>query len=303
MQHSFKIAAAAALCATTFAAHAELTMDANLELDTTYQSKVKAPATNKRDSDLNQGGRVEFNVGGKATSGDAFVQARGTLLIKKDGDTGTDDMWVQFGNAAMDVKMGRFEAMDLFPVGKDTLVENSGYTGYHANALRGRFGKDTVHIAPGFNAGPARIEVGFVYSKEKGEARGVRPAVSFGSGPVTVRGGVESVKTVGSTAGSANGFGASLGYALSADSSLNLNFAKKEDDKSVGFNATLGAAGIGLIFDKGANGAKNNTLYAAYSFPLFGVKGATITPAFSYAKGGKGTESQTAARVRVNYAF
>ncbi|MGM9428468.1 carbohydrate porin [Hydrogenophaga sp. MI9] len=303
MQHSFKIAAAAALCATTFAAHAELTMDANLELDTTYQSKVSKPATNARDSDLNQGGRVEFNVGGKATNGDAFVQARGTLLIKKDGDTGTDDMWVQFGNAGMDVKMGRFEAMDLFPLGKDTLVENSGYGGYHANALRGRFGKDTVHIAPGFNAGPARIEVGFVYSKEKGEARGVRPAVSFGSGPVTVRVGAESVKKVGSTTGSTNGFGASLGYALSADSSLNLNFAKMEDDKSVGFNATIGAAGVGLILDKGANGAKNNTFYAAYSFPLFGVKGATITPAFSYAKGGKGTESQTAARVRVNYAF
>lgn len=303
MQHSLKIAAAAALCATTFAAHAELTMDANLELDTTYQSKVSKPATNARDSDLNQGGRVEFNVGGKATNGDAFVQARGTLLIKKDGDTGTDDMWVQFGNAAMDVKMGRFEAMDLFPVGKDTYVENSGYGGYHANTLRGRFGKDTVHIAPGFNAGPARIEVGFVYSKEKGEVRGVRPAVSFGSGPVTLRLGAESVKKVGATTGSTNGFGASLGYALNADSSLNLNFAKMEDDKSVGFNATIGAAGVGLILDKGANGAKNTSFYAAYSLPLFGVKGATITPAVSFAKGGTGSKNQTGARVRVNYAF
>ena len=303
MQHSFKIAAVAALCATSLAAHAELSMDANLELDTTYQSKVSAPASNARDSDLNQGGRVEFNVGGKATSGDAFVQARGTLLIKKDGDTAVDDMWVQFGNAGMDVKMGRFEAMDLFPVGKDTYVENSGYGGYHANSLRGRFGKDTVHIAPGFNAGPARIEVGFVYSKEKGEVRGLRPAVSFGSGPVTLRLGAESVKKVGSTTGSTNGFGASLGYALSSDSSLNLNFAKMEDDKSVGVNATFGAAGVGLILDKGANGAKNTSFYAAYSLPLFGVKGATITPAVSFAKGGTGSKNQTGARVRINYAF
>ena len=49
MQHSFKLAAAAALCATAVAAHADMTMDANLELDTTYQNKVE-DASNARDS-------------------------------------------------------------------------------------------------------------------------------------------------------------------------------------------------------------------------------------------------------------
>jgi Porin-like glycoporin RafY len=301
MQNVFKLAAVAALCASAAAAHADVAMDANLELDTTYQSKVK-DASNARDSDLNMGGRVEFNVGAKATNGDAFVAGRASLLLKKDGDTGTDDMWVQFGNAAGDVKLGRFEAMDLFPLGKDTYVENSGYGGYRANKLRGRFGKDTVHIAPGFNAGPARIEVGLVYSKEDGEARGVRPAVSFASGPMTVRVGIESVKVVGGTE-STNGAGVSVGYALSSDASMNLNFAKMEDDKSVGFNATFGAAGVGLILDKGADGAKNTSFYAAYSLPLFGVKGASITPAVSFAKGGTGSKNQTGARVRINYAF
>lgn len=303
MQNSFKLAAAAALCASAFAAHAEMTMDANLELDTTYQNKVKAPATNARDSDLNMGGRVEFNVGAKATNGDAFVQARGTLLVKKDGDSSVDDMWVQFGNAGMDVKMGRFEAMDLFPVGKDTVLEEAGYSAYKANKLRGRFGKDSVHIAPGFNAGPARIELGLVYSKEKGEARGFRPAVSFTTGPVTLRVGAESVKVVGDSK-STNGFGASVGYALSSDANINVNFAKMKDDKSVGVNGVFGPAGIGFIYGKGATSAqKVNTVYAAYSLPLFGVKGATITPALSYSKGGTGTDNQLAARVRINYAF
>lgn len=303
MQKSFKIAALTTLCATTFAAHAQMTMDANLELDTTYQNKVKAPATNARDSDLNMGGRVEFNVGAKATNGDAFVQGRGTLLLKKDGDSSVDDMWVQFGNAGMDVKVGRFEAMDLFPVGKDTVLEEAGYSAYKANKLRGRFGKDSAHGALGINAGAARIELGLVYSKEKGEARGFRPAVSFGSGPVTVRVGAESVKVVGASK-STNGFGASVGYALSADSSINVNFAKMEDDQSVGINAVFGAAGIGFINGKGATSAqKVNTVYAAYSLPLFNVKGATVTPALSYSKGGTGTDSQLAARVRLNYAF
>ena len=36
MHNVFKLAAVAALCSTAVAAHAELSLDANLELDTTY---------------------------------------------------------------------------------------------------------------------------------------------------------------------------------------------------------------------------------------------------------------------------
>ena len=304
MPHAFKLAALVALCATT-AAHADVGFDANLELDTTHYNAVDAPATNARDSDLSMGGRVEVNVAAKATNGDAFVAGRASLLLKKDGDTGVDDMWVQFGNAGMDIKMGRFEALDLFPVGKDTVVEYAGYTPYLANTLRGRKGSDVVHGALGLNAATGlRVELGLVYSKEDGEARGFRPGVTYTTGPVTLRAGIESVKVVGSTAGSENGVGLSLGYALGKDSNLNLNLAKKEDDKSIGINAVVGPAGVGLILGKGATSAdKVTTVYAAYSLPLFGVKGATITPAISYSKGGTGTDPQLAVRARINYAF
>ena len=61
------------------------------------------------------------------------------------------------------------------------------------------------------------------------------------------------------------------------------------------------AAGVGLIHDKTAAG-KSNTYYAAYSFPLFGVKGATITPAISHSTH-TGQDGLTAVRVRLNYAF
>lgn len=303
MQNTFKLAAVAALCSLAVAAHAEVAIDANLELDTTYTNKVDAPASNARDSDLGMGGRVEVNVAGKATNGDAFVAGRASLLVKKDGDTGVDDMWVQFGNAGMDVKLGRFEATDLFPVGKDTVLEYAGYTPYRAHLLRGRFGSDSAHGALGINAGPARIEVGMVYSKDDGEARGIRPAVVFTTGPVTLRAGIESVKIVG-TDGSNTGVGLSMGYALSSDASINVNFAKMEDDKAIGVNGTFGPAGIGMVYGKGATSAdKVTTVYAAYSLPLFGVKGASITPALSYSKGGTGTDNQIAARVRINYAF
>ncbi len=304
MQHVFKLAAMAALCAGTAAAQADVAFDANMELDTTYTNKVAPPNTNARDSDLNLGGRVEVNAGAKATNGDAFVAARASLLLKKDGNTGVDDMWVQFGNAAMDVKLGRFEAMDLFPVGKDTVLEEAGYSAYKANALRGRLGSDTFHGALGLNAGTGlRIELGLVHSNDNGNVKGFRPAVSYTTGPLTVRAGVESVKTVG-VSGSDTGVGLSVGYALAADSNVNINVAKKEDDKAFGVNAIFGPAGVGLVYGKGATSAdKVTTVYAAYTLPLMGVKGASFTPALSFSKGGTGTDNQVAARVRINYAF
>lgn len=305
MHNVFKLAAVAALCASAAAAHAQLAFDANLELDTTSTNEANASASNAaRDSDLTMGGRVEVNAGSKLNNGDAFVAARASLLLKKDGSAGTDDMWVQFGNKTGDVKLGRFEAMDLFPLGKDTVVDEINGT-YKANALRGRMGSDTFHGALGLNAGAGlRAELGVVFSKDVGASRGFRPAVSYNAGPLTVRAGLEAVKTVGSTTGSDTGFGLSVGYALAADSNINVNFAKKEDDKAFGVNATFGALGLGLISGKGATDAtKATTFYAAYSMSLFGVKGASVTPALSVSKGGSGQDTRTAARVRINYAF
>ena len=306
MQHVFKLAAVAALCATAVAAHADVAFDANLELDSTYQNKANATASNgARESDLNMGGRVEVNAGAKANNGDAFVAARASLLLKKDGNAGTDDMWVQFGNKTGDVKLGRFEAMDLFPLGKDTVVDEANGT-YKANALRGRMGSDTFHGALGLNAGAGlRAELGIVYNKDVGTARGFRPAVSYSTGPLTVRAGVESVKTNTATGTTSDtGFGVSVGYAFAADTNINVNIAKKEDDKAFGVNAIVGALGLGLIAGKGATDAtKSTTFYAAYTLPLFGVKGASMTPALSFSKGGAGQDNRTSARVRINYAF
>jgi hypothetical protein len=284
-----------------------LAFDANLELDTTYTNKANASASKAaRDSDLTMGGRVEVNAGSKLNNGDAFVAARASLLLKKDGSAGTDDMWVQFGNKSGDVKLGRFEAMDLFPLGKDTVVDEINGT-YKANALRGRMGSDTFHGALGLNAGAGlRAELGVIFSKDVGASRGLRPAISYNAGPLTVRAGLESVKTVGSSgsSGSDTGLGLSVGYALAAGSNINVNFAKKEDDKAFGVNATFGGLGLGLISGKGATDAtKATTFYAAYSMSLFGVKGASVTPALSMSKGGSGQDTRTAARVRINYAF
>ena len=122
MTVQLKTLAVASLLACASYAQADVAFDANLELDTTYTNKVSAPNTNARAGGLDLGGRVEVNAGAKATNGASFVAGRASLLLNKKGETAVDDMWVQFGNAGADIKLGRFEAMDLFPLGKDTVI-------------------------------------------------------------------------------------------------------------------------------------------------------------------------------------
>lgn len=125
------VALATLLAVPAFAA---ATFDANIELDTDYRNLGRGAA---------QGGRVELNAAGKTDAG-GFVAGRASYLAKKDGNAGVDDMWVQFGNASGDIKLGRFEAADLFVVGKDTVIESDGVAGFR-NVLRGRFGNNGTY--------------------------------------------------------------------------------------------------------------------------------------------------------------
>ena len=323
-----KIAAAAAAALLAAPVFAAMTTDANLELDSDYRTKItpKAGSTQPaRDGGMSQGGRVEFNVAGKA--GDAasgFVAGRGTLLIKKDGSAGVDDMWGQIGMGMVDVKLGRFEATDMFPPGKDTLVEdgaNAAPVWGRTNLLRGRMGSNIFHGALTVNPGSGvGIEVGVVESKTVGTAKGLRPVVSFAAGPVTVKVGAEIGKFTGGQ--KFNNFGATVGGTIEG-AGFNVNVATgklkalgaavEQKVTSLGANATFGPAGVGLILDTqkaAGRKAQDTTIYAAYSVPLFNT-GATLTPALSHQMGkltGGGLaddkyKSATAVRVRLNYTF
>jgi len=294
MQRFIKLSAvmAAVIAAPAFAAP---TIDANLELDNKAQGQGRG---------LSQGGRVEFNIGAKAGDDNGFVAGRGTLLVKSDGTTGTDDMWGQIGTKMADVKFGRFEAADLFPAGKDVYVDSAGAaSGYRTNKLRGRFTGNPAHFAVNVNAGAVGFELGLADSKVAGNVKGFRPVVSFNAGPASVKLGLENVETVGGD--KYNGAGATVGLALGgANVNLNLGSGKNKTtnvkDSSVGANVVFGAAGLAYVQDKSGS-VKQNTIYAAYSLPLFAT-GATITPAFS-SSSSSGFQTKSGFAVRVNYAF
>jgi hypothetical protein len=286
-----KLTAIAAAVITAGPAFAAMTTDANLELDSDYRTKIDStPGTNNRRGGLSQGGRVEFNVAGKAGDANGFVAARGTLLIKKDGTTAADDMWGQIGAGIVDVKLGRFEATDMFPPGKDVAVEDGANpaAGYR-NILRGRKGDSDFHTALTINPGAGvAVELGFIEHKRDAtvaaspalpglklaDAKGVRPVVSFAAGPVTVKVAVESgkvgtnVTTGPAPAGTSvsgakfSGFAATVGGAFEGVGfNVNLGNGKIKSTtltnefklSSFGANATFGPAGVGLIMDNEKN--------------------------------------------------
>ncbi|ANG62966.1 hypothetical protein A8C75_11045 [Marinobacterium aestuarii] len=76
-------------------------VDANVEINT------DAIDTAVGSTQYTQGGRVEANLRGEVQSERYFVRGKGTLILAKDSDTHTDDMWVQFGDQAWDLQFGR----------------------------------------------------------------------------------------------------------------------------------------------------------------------------------------------------
>lgn len=310
MNRFFKLSAVVAAVVVAAPAFAAASMDANLELDTKYGNK----SSSVQDG-VSQSGRVEFNVAGKAGGANGFVAGRASLLLQKTGGAATDDMWGQIGTSFADVKFGRFEAVELFAVGKDVYVEDdNGLNHARTNELRGRFGSNPAHLALTVNAAPGvSFELGMVETKAIGEIKGVRPNVTFAAGPLSVKLGLESGKfnvVTGAPSVKFTGYGGVVSMPL-AGGSVNLNFAQRTDKvagaadvkhTAVGVMGIFGPAGVAFIADKDGD-VKQNTLYAAYSLPLFAT-GATITPAFSYSKSKQDVDgTATGVAVRVNYAF
>ena len=92
MNTTFKTLAVASMLACASYAQADVAFDANLELDSTYANKVSAPKTNARAGGLDMGGRIELNASNKTLGGGAYVTARGSLLMQKNGNASMDDM-------------------------------------------------------------------------------------------------------------------------------------------------------------------------------------------------------------------
>jgi hypothetical protein len=232
-------------------------------------------------------------------------------LANKDSTLATEDMWIQVGSATSALKLGRFEAADLFPLAGDTLVNHAGPV-YGTNTLRGRMATTQFHAAATTSLGNGlSLELGVIENKTA--AKGVRPVVSYAAGALSLSAALESGKYV--SGNDVSGAGATVSYNLGM-AKLTGNLAKGKSDLATrnaqsAFALTVAAGGLSVGVISATNEAtvgedKVSTVYASYSMPLFDIKGASVTPAISSSTGktGAGVEtSENSLRVRLNYAF
>jgi hypothetical protein len=316
------------------AANAAPVFDANFELNT------DATDTETGDTTYDQNGRVELNAYSKHTAGDNFFAGKGTVLLNTDGEATVDDAFIQLGNSTWDFQLGRFEAINLFPLAKDTLIVhvNDDYV-YQANKVRGRIGDGGGQIAFHYNANEnLKFEVDTLYGdgdSDQGDGSaygdnttaisGIRPSVTFITDAATISLGYESVKydtTDGATPVATTGKVDLSGYALTANfdvasANVNLSAAFSKDDitdqkiSSFVANMVYGNFGLGVIGSNVDNKTGNDpsmlTTYIAYTVPLLDIENATVTFAGSYSTADDvaagDNDKTTAARVRFNYSF
>jgi hypothetical protein len=328
MKHT-KILAAALLAMGSVSAFADF--DANLELDNTFLNERKNTnmlGANARLGGIEQGnGRVEVNASKKSGTG-GFVAGKATIELKRDGSSGVADMWGQIGNDMVAVKLGNFEGADLFPLAQDALVLTADEGGYKAGAFRGRTNNNAFHGALNFNAGNGLgFELGLIETKKLGAKKGVRPVVTYANGPLNVALGFESGSVNGAAATHDNqkssGFGLTAGYKFGAfkvvgnlasgktdDTTTPATFGGKAQSFAVTFSGDAGFT-VGLVSNSSTSNAplseasKSQSIYGAYTMPLFDVKGASMTFAASSAtaSGSNKSDADTGFKVRLNYGF
>ncbi|MGH1427664.1 MAG: carbohydrate porin [Arenicella sp.] len=236
-----------------------------------------------------------------------------------------DDLYLQFGKTeSWDIKIGRFEAANLLPLGKDTLVVNAGGVQvYDAGSARGRI-DDRLHAALNISLGAnLQFELGIQANKSgDDEETAIRPVITYTIGAFKLHAGYENIEKsgvdddngIGSDIGE-DGFGLGFGTKVFGGD-LNLSVASLDDGNgtdvnTLALNYTKGAFGIGYIHsgvhnDNVPEDPTVDTLYAAYTMPLLSIEGASVTFALSTSEADNVNgvdDSLQAARVRFNYGF
>lgn len=163
MKNTFKLSLAAVLISSAMAANAGISIVDNekgnfsiggdVEFDFNFQNRdSNENVLGETNSEFDQTGRILVAFYGERYTETGHVfQFNAQPLMKSDGNVGLDDAWFGFGaKDGWNLRMGRFEAFDMFPVGQDTFLD---YTGDTANDL--------------YNDGAA-----YVYQMKEGRGRG-----------------------------------------------------------------------------------------------------------------------------------
>ena len=101
-------------------------VELNLNAANTNPGTLLADSRQKDRWDMD--GRVLLNVGAlKELPSGAYAQVALQPTVSVNAGASADDAWLGFGRRnSWGMKVGRFEAYDMFPLGQDVFVEHSG---------------------------------------------------------------------------------------------------------------------------------------------------------------------------------
>jgi hypothetical protein len=325
-----KLSLASILVTTALAANAGISVDneqgkfsisGDVEFDNNVLDSTGATDATSH-TVFDQTGRLLVNVAGeRMAANDNYIKAKTQPLMKLDGTVGLDDAWIAFGHAAdWELKAGRFEAYNLFPVGQDTMLGHAGSVEeYRTNAARGR--GDNGQLSFSKTADTVYFELATKYGTDPvdgvdNNAIFARPVIAVkASDAVTVAAGLETNLTADEADPTNDflGYGATLNYAAN-DVAVNLNYAHKDYDtndsqaNAVGFNVFFSNLQLGYIYADNTDSAdvktKVNTGYASYKIAnVMDVQDMAIYLGTYYSKETDTDLKDFGGKVRIKYLF
>ena len=310
---------------TTSSAHSNALQDTTLSMDANVEINTDAFKHDGESSQYDQSGFVEVNFMGERRFNEYFARAKGTARLLDDGDVITQDMYFMFGTDYWDIQAGRFEARNLFPLGKDTLVIHAGSGEaqvYEANLVRGRVddgGQFAWHVRPS-DSWEFELATQFGGGDKTTAFSGIRPALTYKAGPMNLTLGLERQKFETEAGEKIHKEGYALTSTINLDNTVyNVSFAQMKDKEStsidkvssIGANVTHGPFGAGVIHSQtdrvDGDNPELTTAYVAYTLPLFDIKDASVTFAGSLSKASDvsaaASDSSSGLRMRFNYTF
>lgn len=310
----------------TFAVSGDVEFDNNYQATDKYYTDTDTVVDKTQ---IDQGGRLLIGVSGMRQVGDNnYIKTNAQALLKMNSDVAADDAWIAIGaENDWEVKLGRFEAYDLFPAGQDTVLNHANtydandkaeISVYTASAARGRSDNGQINLSKTVGSTYFEVSTNFMSAGDADtNAVFLRPVLSVGLGDAfRLAAGAEINATADSkdAANDFTGYGATLNY--SADMlSVNLNYATRDFDvagtqteTSMGVNAQYGNAFIGYVNAVNDNGGASdpeiNTFYASYKFAnIMDVEDLALYLGASTSEVKDSDSKDTSVRLRVKYLF
>lgn len=293
------------------------TIGGDVEYDLNFVDKDR---NNQGTQDFSQSGRILVQIAAeREVANDHYLRVQVQPLLKSSGDVDLDDAFFAIGRQAdWELKIGRFEGFDMFPVGQDTMLDFAADAEpYRMKDARGRGDYGQVSYAKSIDS--LYFELASLFKQNDGADKNavfVRPVVAFQATDNLRFAAALEANLTADKADAANdylGYGATVNYSVQ-DFSLDLSYAYRDfdvtgtkEDTSIGAVIQYKRFGLGHIYSQADTGSKEkmNTTWASYEIAnVMDVQDFSIYLGSYFSKVDNAADDQdVGVRVRFKYFF